>query len=152
MQLEEIDMVGLQPLQRRVRRSFDRFRRKILRDLTLTAAAGFAVMDEIVSDLGRDRDFIALFWERLGNQFFAQPVSISVGRVEERNSEIERLVHECDRFAFGEASPPAGGDRPETEPDFTYGEVGIFVSAELHLGSSLTNPTENVQRRLLFNI
>src|SRR6266513_331539 len=108
MQLEEIDMVGLQPLQRRVRRSFDRFRRKILRNLALTAAAGFAVMDEIVSDLGRDRDLIALFWERLGNQLLAQSVAVSISRIKERNAEIERLVHQCDRFAFGKISPPAG--------------------------------------------
>src|SRR5437660_5736147 len=144
MQLEGIDMVGLQPLQRRVRRSFDRFRRKILRDLALTATPRLAMADEIITDLGRDRDFIALFWERLGNQFFAQPVSISVGRVEERNSEIERLVHQCDRFALGKISPPAGGNRPQTKADLADGQVRVFVSAKLHLGSSLTNPTENV--------
>src|SRR5882724_11231125 len=111
MQLEEIDMVGLQTFQRGIGRSLDRFRRKILRDLALTAAAGFAVVDEIITDLGRDRNLAALFWERLGNQFFAQPVSISVGRVEERNSEIERLVDQCDRFPFGKISPPTGGNR-----------------------------------------
>src|SRR5947209_4906934 len=39
-------------------------------------------MHEIVANLGRDRDFLALYWERLGNQFFAQPVSISIRRGE----------------------------------------------------------------------
>jgi len=41
-------------------------------------------------------------------------------------------VHERNRLAFGEASPPAGSYRPETEANFAYGEVGIFVSAEPH--------------------
>src|SRR5260370_26248954 len=125
-------MIGLQPFQRRVGRPLDRFRRKILWDLALTAAARFAVMDEIVSDLGRDRDFIPLFRERLGDQLLAQSVAISVRRIEQGDAEIERLVHERNRFAFGEVSPPAGRDGPQAEANFAYGEVGIFVSAEPH--------------------
>ena len=84
------------------------FRRKILRDLALTAAAAFAVSDEVVADLGRDHDFVALLRESLRDQLFAQAVAVGVGGVKERDAEIERLVHERDRFAFGEISPPAG--------------------------------------------
>ena len=120
MELEKIDMIGLQPFQRGVGRSFDRFRRKILRDLALTAAARFAVLDEIVADLGRNRDLVALFRERLRDQFLAQSIAVGVGCIEEGNAEIERLVHERDRFALGKVSPPAGRNRPETEPDFTH--------------------------------
>src|SRR6266478_4105125 len=128
-------MIRFQSFQRRVRRPLDRFRRKILRDLALTAAARFAVVHEIVSDLGRDRDFIALFWERFGNQLLAQSVAVSVGRVEERNSEIERLVHESDRFALGKISPPTGGNRPKAEADLAYRKVGVFISAMAHASS-----------------
>src|SRR6266478_10045800 len=129
-------MIGLQPFQRRVRCSLDCLRRKILWDLALTAAARFAVVDEIITDLGRDRDFIALFWERLGNQFFAQPVAIRVGRIEQGDTEIERLMHERDRFALGKISPPTSRDRPKTEADLAYRKVGVFISAMAH-GSSI---------------
>ena len=46
--------------------------------------------------------------------------------------EIERLVHERDRFALGEISPPAGRDGPETEADFADFEIGILISAKAH--------------------
>src|SRR5260370_41163168 len=101
-------MVGLQPFERGVGRALDRFRRTILRDLALTATARFAMVHEIVADLGCDGYFIALFWERLGDQFLAQTVAISIGCIEQSNSEIERLVHQRDRFALSELAPPAG--------------------------------------------
>ena len=83
MQLEKIDPIGFQPFQRRVRRADDRVRRKILRNLALTAAASFAVRDEIVADLRRDHDFVALFWKSFGDQFFAQTIAVGVGGVEQ---------------------------------------------------------------------
>ena len=64
-------MIGLQSFQCCVRRSFDCFRRKILRDFALTAATRFAVVDEIVADLGRDRNLVALFRKRFRDQFLA---------------------------------------------------------------------------------
>ena len=64
--------------------------------------------DEIVTNLGGDDDLIALFRKSLCDQFFAEAVAISIGGIEERNAEIERLVHERDRLAFGEVAPPAG--------------------------------------------
>ena len=95
-------------LERSVGRANDRVRRKILRDFALTAAARFAMRDKIVADLGRDHDFIALIRKRLRDQFFAQSVAVGVGCIEKRDAEIERLVHERDRFALREIPPPAG--------------------------------------------
>ena len=112
MQLQQIDPVGLQSFERRVRCARDGFRRKILRNFSLTASARLAVMDKIVADLGRDHDFVPLIWERLRDQFFAQSVSVRVSCIEQCDAEIERLVHERDRFALGKISPPSGGNRP----------------------------------------
>src|SRR5438270_3623238 len=142
-------MIGLQALQCRVGGALDCFRRKILWDLALPAATRFTVPDEIISDLGRDRDLVALFRECLGDQFLAQSVAVSVSCIEKGNSEIERHVHERDCFALGEISPPAGRDRPETESDLADFKIGVRVSAKLHRGINLANSAENVQRRTL---
>jgi hypothetical protein len=63
MQLQQIDSVRLQTLQRGVGRTDDGFRRKILRNLTLTAATRVTVSHKIVADLRRDHDLIALVRE-----------------------------------------------------------------------------------------
>ena len=34
--------------------------------------------------------------------------------------------------AFGELTPPSGGDGPKSEADFADFEIGVFVSAEAH--------------------
>jgi hypothetical protein len=48
------------------------------------------------------------------------------------DAEIERLVHQCDRFAFSKAAPPGGGNRPETKADVAHSEVSVFVSTIAH--------------------
>ena len=149
--------------KRRVRRAHDRVGRKILRNFALTASARFAVRDKIVADLGRDHDFIALIRKCLRDQFFAQAVAVGIGGIEKSHAEIERLVHERDRLALGEISPPAGGDRPKTEADFADLQVGVLVGAKAHGKVSLAKeerlnvqriqrPTFNVQFRRLENV
>src|SRR5437879_11844505 len=101
-------MIGLESLQRRVGGARNCLRRKILRNFALTTAARFAVMHEIIANLRRDGYFVALFRKRFGDQLLAQTVSVSVRRVEQRDAEIERLVHERNRFALREISPPPG--------------------------------------------
>src|SRR6266446_1429697 len=90
-------------------------------------------MHEIVSDLRRDHDVITLLWESLGDQLLAQSVSISISRVEQREAEIECLMHQRNRFAFGEISPPTRGNCPEPKPDLANRQVGVLVSAESHM-------------------
>ena len=75
------------------------------------------MMHEIVTNFCRDHDFIPLVWKRLRDQLFAQSVSVRIGGVEQCDTEIERLVHERNRFAFGEISPPTSGNRPQTKAD-----------------------------------
>src|SRR5205085_8064769 len=85
--------------------------------------------------------------KRLCDQGLAQSVAVSIGRVEERDAQIERLVHQRDRLALGELSPPPGRDRPKTEPNFAHAQVGVFVSAIAHQAATLIREEENVQRR-----
>src|SRR5438067_3117994 len=144
-------MIGLQPFQRRVRRPIDCFRRKILRDFALTATPRFAMVDEIVTNFCCDCDLVTLFRKRFRDKLLAQAVSIGISRIKKSNAEIERLVHERDRFALGKISPPTGGNRPKSKSDFAHSKVGIFVSTEAHrleLKRSIHNaqhPTSNAE-------
>src|SRR5206468_9268106 len=95
-------------------------------NFALPAPARLAVMDKIVANLGCNHDFIALIRESFGNQFLAQSVSIRVSRIKQRDAEIERLVHQRNRFALGKISPPPSGNRPQSEPHFAHCQVGIF--------------------------
>src|SRR5207302_7445625 len=103
----------------------------------------------IIANFRRDRDLVALGWERFGDQFLAQSIAISVGSIEQVDTEIEGFVHESDRFALGEIAPPTSGDRPHAEADLAHRQIGVLVSPEFHGVISLANPTENVQRRTL---
>src|ERR1043166_1855703 len=144
-------MIGLQAFERRVGRARDRVGRKILRDFALPASARLAVMNEIVADLGRDHDLVALFWKRFRDQLLAQPVAVSIGRIEQRDAEIECLVHERDRFALGKISPPTGRHRPEAEPHLAHYQVGVLVGAELHKERLTTKATEVTEKNLFLS-
>ena len=89
-------------------------------------------MNKIVSDLGRDHDFIPLVWKCFRDQFFAETSAVGISRIEQSDAEIECLVHERDCFPFGKISPPAGGNCPQTKTDFAHGQVCVLVSAKTH--------------------
>src|SRR6266487_3811215 len=67
----------------------------------------------------------------LRDQFFAQPVSVRIGCIEKRDPEIERLVHQRNRFALGELPPPGRGNRPQPKADFAHRQLaGIGLDAQ----------------------
>src|ERR1700688_2254653 len=103
-------------------------------------------MYKIVADLGRDHDFVSLIWERLRDQFFAQSVSVRISRIEESDAEVKRVMHQRNRFALGEISPPTGGDCPQAEPDFADRQVGIFVCAKAHTAIFTAESAEVTER------
>ena len=90
------------------------------------------MMNKIVTNLGCDHHLVPLVWECLRNQLFAQSVAVRVGCIEERDAEIERLVHERDRFAFGKIPPPPSGNRPQTKADLADRQVGVLVIPKAH--------------------
>ena len=71
VELQKIDVIGLQPFERGVGRAGDCFRRKILWNLALPAAARPAVVDEIVPNFRCDNDFVPLIRESFRDQLFA---------------------------------------------------------------------------------
>ena len=88
--------------------------------------------DKVIADLGRDRDLVAIFRERLGDVFLAQTIAISIRCIEKRDTQIERLAHEGEGLAFGVVSPPPSGNCPHSETDFANRQVAVLVSAEPH--------------------
>jgi hypothetical protein len=149
VQLEQIDPIGFQTFQRSIRGACDSFGRKILRDFALPSPARLAVMYKIVADLCCNHDFVPLIWEGLGDQFFTQPVAVRISRIKQSDAEIERLVHEGDRFAFGEISPPASGNRPQTKPDLAHRQLGALVRTEVHNDRVTTEHTEVTEKNMI---
>src|SRR5437879_8507169 len=110
-------------------------------------------MNKIVSNLGCDHDFIPLVRERFRDQLFAQTVAIGISRIEQGDAEIERSLHERNRFAFGKISPPAGGNRPQTKADLANRQISVFVSAKLHrLSLNARCSTLNAQLNSTLNV
>src|SRR6266496_3620744 len=105
-------------------------------------------MHEIIADLRRDHDFIPLVWECLRDQLFAETVSVRVGCIEQRDTEVERLVHQRDRLALGKISPPTCGNGPQTKTDFADRQFRVFVSAETH-EVKIKRSTSNAQHPTL---
>jgi hypothetical protein len=44
------------------------------------------VGDEIVANLGRNHDFVAIFWEGLCDVLLAHAIAISIGGIEQRDA------------------------------------------------------------------
>src|SRR5436190_16206604 len=53
-------------------------------------------------------------------------------------------MHQRDRFAFSEISPPARGNCPQTKTNLAHRQIRIFVSPETHC-QTLANEVDNVQ-------
>src|SRR5256885_5516187 len=107
-------------------------------------------MDKIVANLCRNHDFIPLIRKRFRDQFFAQPVSVSVGCVEKCYAQIKGLMHERDRFALGEISPPTGGNRPQPKANFAHRQVRASIRTKAHderITTEATEVTERIWRR-----
>src|SRR5207247_7748082 len=64
--------------------------------------------------------------------------------IEQRDTEIKRLMHQCDRFALGKISPPTGGNRPQTKANFAHRQVSILVRAKAH-GVKVKRSTSKAQ-------
>ena len=133
VQLQKIDVIGRESLERGLRGQADGFRPEILGDFTL-AASLLSVIHEIVADFRRDDDLVALSAEGLGDEFLAAPVSIGIGGIEQCDAQIERLVHQCNRFVVRVISPPTRRNRPEAEPDLAHPQVRSGKVAILHNG------------------
>src|SRR5947208_9710516 len=91
-------------------------------------------MNKVVTDLSRDYDFIPLVRERFRDQLFAQTVAIGISRIEQGDTEVERSLHERNRFAFGKISAPAGGNRAQTKANLANRQNSGFVTTKIVCG------------------
>ena len=135
MELQKIDPICLQSFQGGFSGANHCFRRKILRNLSLPAPF-VPVMHKIVADLRRYHNLITLVGKRLGDQLFAQSISVGISCIEERNTEIEGLPQKIDGLLLSEAAPPSCRHRPHPKSDFAYGKIGISISAIIHCASA----------------
>jgi hypothetical protein len=78
-------------------------------------------------------------------------IPVCVGCVKQRDAEVERLMHQPDRFAFSKISPPAGGNCPQTKTNLAHGQVSIFVSPETH-ETYLTTENAEVTERIHYRL
>src|SRR6185437_1221009 len=99
-----------------------------------------AAVVEVAAHLRRDDDFRALAGEGRAEDFFAMPVTVHVGGVEEGASQIERSSDRPLRLrviggAVGIAVRVAA-DGPGSESDLRNGEPGAAQDALVHATSS----------------
>ncbi len=95
MLIEEIDAIGLEPLQRRVGHLAD-VRRPAVQP-------GLLAILELEAELRRDHDLIAHRRERFADELFVRERTVHFGRVEERDAAVDGRADDRD------AVFPAGG-------------------------------------------
>ncbi len=134
MQLEQVDVVGAQTLERALHREAQVSGREV------QTQVGFV---EVGADFGREDNLIAHVLERLAEQRFGVSVPVHVRRVEEGAAELEcvtdragglRVVGRAVRIA-----EPVAADRPGPETDFADGESGAAERAAVHASSSFAS-------------
>ena len=96
--LPDVDVVGVEALQRLFEREAHELGREVLRDLVL-ALAFAAVIVQVVAELRREHDLVAPVAERLRELLLAASVAVGIGRVEQRDPQVERLVQQRDGLA-----------------------------------------------------
>src|SRR4029077_1464152 len=95
-------------------------------------ASFLSVMHKIITDFRGDHDLVALPAKSLCDEFFTASVSVGVGRIEQRDAQIKRLVHQRDRISVRVISPPTGRNRPQAEPHFAHPKVRSSKVTILH--------------------
>ena len=129
--LIDVDVIGAQAAKRRLERTAHEVRRKIVRQLGLSASPRL-VAGEVVTELSRINDALASICERRGELFFTATVAVSVGCIEERDAQIGGRAQHRNRVVVGLFAPPTGRGSPETEADLAYAYVAVRVRPVLH--------------------
>ena len=119
VQLVEVYVVGVQTTQALFAGVTDEVGFEALGAFLVSDARNVVV--EVVAELGADDNFVAMFGQGLGKDFFAVALSVGVGGIEEGDAELGCFLEQADAIGFVDFAPPAGGDGPETEADFGEG-------------------------------
>ena len=94
--IEEVDAVGLQPLECRLGDLADALRPAV------HAGSGVPVLE---AELGRDHDLIANRGQCLADEFLVREGTVGFGRVEERHAALERRPDQRDGAALVHGGP-----------------------------------------------
>src|SRR5262245_42790470 len=107
MLVEEIEAIGLEPLQRRVGYLSDVGRPAVYSRL-------LAVLD-LESELGRTHDLIANWAECFTNDFFVRERSVHFGRIEEGDASVNRRTDDRHTLLAIRWRPVTGADAHAAE-------------------------------------
>ena len=107
--VEEVDPIGLEPLQRRLRHLAN-VRRPAVQSSRLAVV-------ELEAELGGDHNLIAHWTKRLADQFFVRERSVGFGRVEERDAALEGRADDANALGMARRLTVAEADPHTAEPD-----------------------------------
>ena len=107
--VEEVDPIGLEPLQRRLRH-LTNVRRPAVQPSLLAVV-------ELEAELGGDHDLVAHWTKRLADQLFVRERSVGFGRVEERDAALEGRADDGNALGMARRLTVAEADPHAAEPD-----------------------------------
>ena len=80
---------------------------------------------DIVPELGRYNDIVALIFKSFCDDLFAVSVAVSVSSVDEINPQVVSADQQVNALLLSDLAPPVGADSPRSETDF--GDVQICL-------------------------
>jgi len=114
VQLEQVDVVGVEPVERAFESGFEVLAVELLRKL---AVSGLRIVVEVVADLRRERHLVATAADRAADYLLAVAVAVHVAGVDVRDARVERVFDHTDRLFVRAVAPPVGADDPRAEAD-----------------------------------
>src|SRR3954470_19323579 len=126
VKLEDVDVIGLQPLETLVDGKAHVVAVELLRQLALSTARSLRLwIIDVVADFGRVDDFVPAAAERRGELSLAAPIPVGVGSIEEVDAvDGVRGAQHLDRLVVGFFPPPTGREGPRAEADLAGADVG----------------------------
>jgi len=129
VQLEQVDVVGVEPVERAFESGFEVLAVELLRKL---AVSGLRIVVEVVADLRRERHLVATAADRAADYLLAVAVAVHVAGVDVRDARVERVFDHTDRLFVRAVAPPVGADDPRAEADLRDLDAGVPEFAVLH--------------------
>jgi len=111
VQLEQVDVVGVEPVERAFESGFEVLAVELLRKL---AVSGLRIVVEVVADLRRERHLVATAADRAADYLLAVAVAVHVAGVDVRDARVERVFDHTDRLFVRPSGRPTSRCRRPT--------------------------------------
>ena len=138
MLVEEIDPIGLEPLQRCVG-DFADVRRSAVE-------SGLLAVLELEPELRRDHDLIANGRERFADELFVRERPVGFGRVEERDAAVDGGANDREALVTTGGWPVAEADAHAPEAECRHLQPILTECAPLHISPPPTRSVTNETR------